>query len=233
VLVWEPDTGKVKLKLESEAGHVHRLAFSPDGTILASASDGNRFLEQPGEIRFWDLTTGKAIHSMGLGRQGLTTLRFSPDGKVLAVAVEGGPVQLLDTRTGQQIRILDEHTYYSAAFSHDGKFLLTTGGERGKVGTIWVWEVATGKPAFDPLLGHGDIIHDAVFSPDDRRIVSAGGEDGTIRVWDVAGRQEILELEHRNVVDRVAFSKTGNVLVSSSGSPIRQGFTRIWKAIEE
>ena len=49
--LWDPATGQTTSTLTGHTGWVHAVAWSPDGTRLATASDN-------GEVRLWDPTTG-------------------------------------------------------------------------------------------------------------------------------------------------------------------------------
>ena len=76
-----------------------RLAFSPDGQLLASSCQG--------EIKVWDLTTHAARWTLtineGVPRVGQDLLAFSPDGKYV-VSIMQGQVVLLDVATGKDDR---------------------------------------------------------------------------------------------------------------------------------
>ncbi|KIK18249.1 hypothetical protein PISMIDRAFT_60878, partial [Pisolithus microcarpus 441] len=82
-------------------------------------------------------------------------------------------------------------------------------------------------PAFQLVLqGHTDSVNSIAFSPDGKRIVS-GGDDKTVRVWDVEGGVQIgspLEGHTEYYVTSVGFSPDGKRIVSSSGDKT----VRVW-----
>jgi WD40 repeat protein len=94
---------------------------------------------------------------------GVTAIAFSPDNKILAVAADDYTIQLLDARTGQVRRRLNEpdrgarapgihpdgQRVYSLAFSPDGKTLASAGdiikNNLLAGGQVTLWEIPSGK----------------------------------------------------------------------------------------
>jgi WD40 repeat protein len=73
------------------------VAFSPDGKILASGSNG-------GYVRLWDVASRRLRGHPLTGHTGpVFSVVFSPDGKTLATASGDGTVRLWDVATGRQI----------------------------------------------------------------------------------------------------------------------------------
>jgi eukaryotic-like serine/threonine-protein kinase len=67
---------------------------------------------------------------------------------------------------------------WSAAFAPDGKTIVTTDDQSAQV-----WDATSYRRLF--TVTHGDTVYDALYSPDGRQLVTAGG-DGTVGVWDAA-----------------------------------------------
>ena len=91
--------------------------------------------------------------------------------------------------------------------------------------TIRLWDAQThAQLEFIPL---GSIVYGVAFSPDGTRL-AAGCRDNTVRLIDVASRQEVAELHgHTDYVHAVAWSPDGTRLVSGSGD-----FTvRVWDSL--
>ncbi|MDZ8090218.1 MAG: hypothetical protein RMY16_32405, partial [Nostoc sp. DedQUE12b] len=120
--------------LGGHTNSVNEVSFSPDGKMLASASDDNT-------VKLWDTSTGREIKTLTGHTSPVNGVSFSPDGKMLASASADKTVKLWDTSTGQQIKTLTEHkdAVWGVSFSPDGKMLTSASADN----TVKLWDTST------------------------------------------------------------------------------------------
>jgi WD40 repeat protein len=118
VCLFDLTTGKELHCLGAHKQPVWSLAFSPDGAILASASE----TELP---ILWDVVTGKPLRTLQGEKHDSRFLAFSPDGRTLASGDSWNKLRLWDVTTGRQIEAFQTKLLgnSSLAFSQDGKTL--------------------------------------------------------------------------------------------------------------
>jgi len=114
-----------------------------------------------------------------------------------------------------------DHRVTSAAYSPDGKKVLTTCGD----GTARLWDAASGEPIGQPIR-HPDIVLAGAFSPKSDRILTVC-QDGVVRVADATtGKPLAKMLGHRGAIHHAEFSPDGSKIVTASAD----GTARVWDA---
>jgi hypothetical protein len=84
VVLWEVATGKERYHLKQSGQVVTAVAFSPDGSLIATASaTRDNPIGPPEAIVVWDADTGKETGRLTGHRATVEALAFSPDGNVL------------------------------------------------------------------------------------------------------------------------------------------------------
>src|SRR5207247_10534201 len=134
IRLWDTATGQLRTTLKGHTQSVYVVDFSPDGKLLASATGifQQALRNNPGEIKLWEIATGKELAAFASPGGLLLALRFSPDGKTLASAGWDKSIRLWDVPSQQLRATLMGSTggVRALAFSPDGKTLATGGYEK-------------------------------------------------------------------------------------------------------
>jgi WD40 repeat protein len=213
-LIWETtltrETASKRLKrvLQGPAGiAVDSAAFSPDGTLVVTAS-------ADGTARIWNAETGKKVRSLQGHGGVLNSAAFSPDGTLVVTASADGTARIWNAEAGTQVRSLQGHTgaVNSAAFSPDGTLVVTASDD----GTARIWDAADGRLQ-TVLTGHDARVNSVAFSPDSEgKFVVTASDDGTARIWDAAaGVTLALLYGHTGSVYTAAFSPDDTTVVTA------------------
>ena len=124
-----------------------------------------------------------AIARLGKGR--IADVAFSPNGQILAVATSVG-VWLYDSRTYEELALLNVPTAWCISFSPDGEMLAIVG-RSGSMG-LELWSISNQKKI--AALRTPSAIHSVLFSLDGE-ILAGGSHDGKVSLWSISGREEI------------------------------------------
>jgi WD40 repeat protein len=212
VRFYDTRTGKAGTILRGHTSAINDLAFSPDGTRLASASGTtiNRLLKaglpgdrqpEPGEVIIWDLKMKKARHVLKAYKGKALAVAWSPDGRKLLTRGNPHP----DAQDGSE-----------------------EAGETKEAHALHLWNAETGKLIRSFAGSARDDISPIAFNPDGKTFVHT--KSPNIIIIDVATGKEVRAL--RTGGNAIAFRKDGKLLaVVGGGGGVNlpsPGFIELW-----
>ena len=133
-LVFEGATDVATISFD-QPNRITTLAFSPNGSLLAGATEADT------TVKLWDVGREREARQL-FGHTGeVTSIAFSPDGALIATASEDRTVRVWDAATGDELRVIQHGTPVAAVgFSRDGRRLVS-GDSRG---FVRVWDACSG-----------------------------------------------------------------------------------------
>jgi WD40 repeat protein len=187
--------------------NVTAVAFSPDGSRLATAS-----LDQT--VKVWSTSSWTLLQTLTGHTNGVTSVAFSPDGAKIVSGCVDGTVKVWNWSSGTCLETIVAHVLPVTAtvFSTDGSLVISGSDD----GTIRLWSAADGS-AVRTLGGQNFFIGTVVFSPDGTLCASAGGDE-TVQVRKTSDGSFVQTLvANTNYVSSLAFSPDSTRLASGGG----------------
>lgn len=118
VVVWDVANRKFLCAVDSGQGIVRAVALSPDGQLMATAGESDRF-----SLKLWHLPDGKLVKSYSSFGGHVHSLAFGSSGTWLVISDNTATTQVLDLTTGKQL--LELKQMYAPLLSPDGETLMT------------------------------------------------------------------------------------------------------------
>jgi serine/threonine protein kinase/WD40 repeat protein len=183
ICTWNPDTGEYLSSWKGHDSPILSLAYSPDGTRLASISNENKIL------KIWNTKTAELVRSIPL-----VTFSFRLSWNKNATRIVSGTSDfqsiVIDITSGKTILVLPGER---GIYTPDGKHILyIEKNKKSKRDTIIACDALTGKET-GRLQGHVARIADVTITADSQRVISLDYE-GIITIWNMNTGVQLLNL---------------------------------------
>jgi Tol biopolymer transport system component len=205
VHLWDSVTGRLLSTLIGHTNAVSSVAWSPDGTRIATASLG-------GYAFVWNSRGSVMLNLLG-HVDDIHSVAWSPDGTKLATASSDHTARVWDSNSGSLLLTYSGHSsspVYSAAWSPDGTQIVTASSDW----TARIWDSRRGSTRL-VLSGHSHSVLSASWSPDGKKIATAS-YDLNVFIWDSSRGAKLSALPHPDYVYTAQYSPDGTKILTSS-----------------
>lgn len=204
--------------------------------LLSDLQPIRRLLEQAldcGQPWLRPLTTalirpgGPLLRTLVGHRGPVDHVAFDPDGKHIISRSGDGTVRIWDPETGDALRVITDREAVDRVWLDAEREGLLQQDPNQRLSVRSDHDVVHIQDAsgatLATLIGHNHEVRTWAFSPDGTKLAT-GGQDHTVRVWDLTRRHDEQTLEHPGGVTTVAAAQQGSRAVSGGGD----GTLRVW-----
>lgn len=189
-----------------QKGGANRIAFSPDGSRIATAG-------VHGNVAMRRTATGRTDFTTLAHTDLITVVRFNADGTLLLTASKDGTAKIWSADTGDLVATLDlEAAVSDAVFSPDGTTLVTASADR----RICRWSSKDG--ALIETYWHSAPVQVVRFSPNGSQL-AGGAKDGSVKLWRPGSQNPLIRnFSIPGAVNDLDFGPRGGRLAAASSA---------------
>ncbi len=222
VRLWDARSLKQLRHLAVHYADVNTVSFSPDGKLLATASDDCR-------VKIWDTENWALLKTLRFGSY--MGADFTPDGRRLLAIVRGpakehNQINIFNTQTWELERSWqpDQIEIQAGDLTPDSRFLVTTARDKSYI----LWDLHC-PPQESPKVSAIRVetaSYSVAFLPGGSQVALSAG--GTIQVWDYRQNSIVQTIPTDfSTIQALNLSSDGRYLVSAS----HHGAAVLWKII--
>jgi len=211
IWIWDLNKSKIITSIPAHSEDITSLAFNPEGTILASASNDKT-------IKFWNTENWEMVDSIFYGDK-LCCVTYNRDSQLLAGGRQGNKAK--NDTSYSNILIFDKNCKLIDSIVHLGGsvFNISTSSNQtfatgGGDNSVRLWNLENKKELYR-FPDHDKSVWSVAFSYNDS-LLSSGSIDNTIRIYNLKSKEVSTTLkDHNGDVFNVAFSPDGTWLASA------------------
>ena len=195
-----PDAG------EDFGFQVESVAFNPNGSQLASGNTN-------GELVIWDIATSERLFTIQAHEKTVWDIVYSPDGTQIVTGGGLGLIKVWNATTGDLVREIEsgDNAIYDLAVYPLSGLVVASGPDSNRPK---VWNLST-SDELATMSGHSFEARAVAFGPDGETLAS-GGDEGSVRIWTVAGAQAGEPLTvlggHTSMIATLAYSPDSTMM---------------------
>jgi WD40 repeat protein len=193
------------------------LAFSPDGSLLASAG-GETLLYRNGDVKLWNPASGELAASLEGHPTVVWSVAFTLDGQKLVTSGYDGKIIVWSVAEKKALATLEKKGWIrDVAVSPEGKHVASAGED----GNVTIWNIEAEPKEERSFKAHDAAVYCLAFSPDGQTLAT-GSVDKTAKLWNWQDGSEKGKLEgHEDSVLSIAYSASGQIATCGADRKVR------------
>jgi WD40 repeat protein/serine/threonine protein kinase len=210
--LWDVETGGLVRTFNGHTKGVFAVCLVGSRQAVLSGSEDQ-------SVRLWDLESGESKLTLTGHTGGVHAVACSPDGRR---AITGGPhenMRIWDLQNGRCLHALREPAG-ALAMRPDGRTAVSASRN-----TVVLWDLESGT-AIRRFAGHSGPVRSLALTPDGRLALS-GGDDHSVRLWDLEGGVNQLEIFLLHEAPVVSVTTTPDGRLALSGDQV--GIIHQWE----